>query len=90
MAVSIEYERLTGKAFNFSELDSVEKTMMWQYAAIKAYNKDCKLSFDDLALKATAHEVNVLREAVLAEFREWCQVPGIDDEEEEREGDGRP
>jgi hypothetical protein len=88
MAVAIEYERLMKRAFSFQELDMVENTVSWYYAAIKAYNKDCRLSLEDLTMKASAHEIGLLKDAVMGAFAEWCAVPGIDDEVKQDAEDG--
>lgn len=88
MAVSIEYERLTKKAFNFADLEMVENTMAWYYAVIKTYNKESKITLESLCMDAKAHDINALKDAVMGAFAEWCAVPGVDEEEQHKEEDG--
>jgi hypothetical protein len=85
MAVSIEYERLSKKAFNFADLEMVENTMAWYYAVIKTYNKESKITLESLCMDAKAHDINALKDAVMGAFAEWCAVPGVDEEEQSKE-----
>lgn len=85
MAVSIEYERLTKKAFNFADLEMVENTMAWYYAVIKTYNKDTKITLEALCMDSKAHDINALKDAVMGAFAEWCAVPGVDEDEQPKE-----
>lgn len=73
MATQIAYEEITGHPFDTSTLDKASNTMALYYACILVNNPDTDISFDQLIEEADAHDIAVLREAVIGSFTDWCK-----------------
>lgn len=73
MATQMAYEEITGKAFDTDSLDKVSNTMALYYACILANNHETDITFDQLIAEADAHDISVLREAVIGSFTDWCK-----------------
>ena len=73
MAVQIAYEEITGRAFDSDTLDKTSNTLALYYACIIANNPDTDITFDNLLEDCDAHDITVLREAVIGSFTDWCK-----------------
>ena len=73
MATQMAYEEITGKAFDTETLDKVSNTMALYYSCILANNKETDITFDQLIEEADAHDIAILREAVIGSFTDWCK-----------------
>lgn len=89
MATQIAYEELANKPFSIDDLSHVKHTVTLYYAAIIANNPDTTFTIDQLLHEATAHDIGILRDAVISEFSSWCKIPELVKNEEHAEGDKR-
>lgn len=79
MATQVAYEGITGKAFDTDTLDKTSNTLALYYACILANNPDTDITFDNLLEDCDAHDIMVLREAVIGSFTDWCKSAFPDD-----------
>ena len=86
MATQIAYEEITDKAFDTESLNKASNMMALYYACIVANNESIDISFDQLLAEADAHDIKVLREAVIESFTDWCK--SIDVEGKKKKGKG--
>ena len=86
MATQIAYEEITGKAFDTESLNKARNMMALYYACIVANNESIDISFDQLLAEADAHDIKVLREAVIESFTDWCKSIDVDGKKKKGKG----
>lgn len=89
MATQIAYEEITGRPFDTSTLDKASNTMALYYACILVNNPDTDISFDSLIEEADAHDIKVLREAVIESFTDWCKSAMTEDTKKKKGNKGK-
>ena len=82
----IAYEEITGKAFDTESLNKASNMMALYYACIVANNESIDISFDQLLAEADAHDIKVLREAVIESFTDWCKSIDVDGKKKKGKG----
>lgn len=89
MAVQMAYERITGVPFDLDDMKFKMNVTPLYMAAIIANNPDTKISFDDLATKATRAEIDMIDTAVAETMTAWLEIPKVipPDEKPEEEDD---
>lgn len=91
MAVQMAYERITGVPFDLDDMKFKMNVTPLYMAAIIANNPDTKISFDDLAMKATRAEIDMIDAAVAETMTAWLEIPKvIPPDEKPEEDDDQP
>lgn len=88
MAVEIAFEEIAGVPFNTSELETQKNSMALYMAAILTFNPQTKITFDEIVMKASASEINILGQAVINAMKKWMTIPDVVDIDEKPKDDG--
>lgn len=86
MAVQIEFEELSGKAFSIDNLETQKATMQLCYASLKVANDNVPFTFDEMTANISVEQTAELKNAVFTSMSEWFVIPEVIEQKEEEDG----
>ena len=93
MAVQICYEKMSGKPFDLTTMETQTATMQLCYASMKESNDNLPFTFEEMLKRLTMSETADLKNAVIESMNEWFGIPKVmqdeDDQPQEQEDDGK-
>jgi hypothetical protein len=87
MAVQIEFEDLSGLAFDLNILGTQKATMMLCYAALKVANGKVPFTFEEMVSNITVEETAELKNAVIEAMNKWFKIPEVIGQQPKEEGE---
>lgn len=87
MAVQIEFEEVSGLAFDLNMLGTQKATMQMCYAALKVANGKVPFTFEEMVSNITVEETAELKNAVIGAMNKWFKIPEVIDQQPTEEGE---